>query len=45
MCVRRKFLEYSEVKKEIPNWSELSVPLSVKGSKKFRGRNAPCGDD
>jgi hypothetical protein len=45
MCVLRKFLEYSEVEREIPTWSEFSVPLSVKGVKKFRGRNEPCGDE
>jgi hypothetical protein len=38
-------LEYSEVKKGIPTWSEFSVPLSVRGDKKFRGRNATCGDE
>jgi hypothetical protein len=43
--VRRKFLEYSEVKREIMNWNEFSVPLSVKSDKKFRGGNAPCGGD
>jgi hypothetical protein len=45
MCVLRKFLEYSEVKREIQTWGEFSVPLSVKGDMKFRGRNAPCGDE
>jgi len=45
MCVLRKFLEYSEVRREIPTWSEFSVPLSVKSDKKFRGRNTSCGDE
>jgi hypothetical protein len=43
--VRRKFLEYSEVKKELPTWSKFSVPLTVRCDKKFRGRNASCGDE
>jgi hypothetical protein len=42
--VLRKFLEFSEFKREIPTWSAFSVPISVKGDKKFRGKNAPCGD-
>jgi hypothetical protein len=38
-------MEYSEVKKEIYPWNEFSVSLSVKGDTKFRGRNAPYGDE
>ena len=45
MCVFRKFFEYPEVEREIPTWNVFSVPLSVKRDKKFRGRNAPCGEE